>query len=346
MTDLLKQYLLPYWEGNTVYNETLMFVADKCGRVEEAPLLYDPDSIQSVLSFDLTKAFIEGKDFAKTDKGIRLLLGTEIPIWDYDRFYLEEPVEGKSFQRTDGGYLVFGEGDTFVKTQVAVTYRHSQQWSGLIPQADPGKLPNFRQKLKAGQEVTIVFYGDSITAGCNVSSNINISPYMPMWSELVSEELKSRYHNDKLHSFNTAVGGTSVTWGLANAKERVSRYTPDLAVIAFGMNDPEVSPEDYRITVKKLIDAVRLENPGTEFVLVSPMIPNRQLVWFGGNQPLFEQELLKIAAPDSGTVVAPVTSVCQALLSRKRFIDMTANNVNHPNDFMARAYAHTILSII
>ena len=35
-----------------------------------------------------------------------------------------------------------------------------------------------------------------------------------------------------------------------------------------------------------------------------------------------------------------------ALLEKKRFFDMTGNNVNHPNDFLASVYAQTILKIL
>ena len=44
-----------------------------------------------------------------------------------------------------------------------------------------------------------------------------------------------------------------------------------------------------------------------------------------------------------GTAVVPVTSFNQATLETKQFIDTTGNNVNHPNDFLARAYAHACL---
>ena len=36
----------------------------------------------------------------------------------------------------------------------------------------------------------------------------------------------------------------------------------------------------------------------------------------------------------------------EAILEKKRYYDMTGNNVNHPNDFMARVYAQTIIKTI
>jgi len=34
------------------------------------------------------------------------------------------------------------------------------------------------------------------------------------------------------------------------------------------------------------------------------------------------------------------------LLKRKAFKDMSGNNINHPNDFLIRIYAQTILSAL
>jgi len=41
-----------------------------------------------------------------------------------------------------------------------------------------------------------------------------------------------------------------------------------------------------------------------------------------------------------------VTSMSRRLLETKRFRDYTGNNVNHPNDFMARVYAQVVFRAI
>ncbi|MBR5529062.1 MAG: hypothetical protein IKU57_01165, partial [Oscillospiraceae bacterium] len=43
-----------------------------------------------------------------------------------------------------------------------------------------------------------------------------------------------------------------------------------------------------------------------------------------------------------GVVVADMTTYHKSLLAHKRYYDMTGNNVNHPNDFLARAYAQLL----
>lgn len=41
-----------------------------------------------------------------------------------------------------------------------------------------------------------------------------------------------------------------------------------------------------------------------------------------------------------------MTEVHRKLLERKSFADMTGNNVNHPNDFLARWYAQYIVGML
>jgi hypothetical protein len=53
--------------------------------------------------------------------------------------------------------------------------------------------------------------------------------------------------------------------------------------------------------------------------------------------------LLAMATP--GVAVADVTTPWLKLLETKAFADVSGNNVNHPNDFGHRLYAHTILAL-
>ena len=41
-----------------------------------------------------------------------------------------------------------------------------------------------------------------------------------------------------------------------------------------------------------------------------------------------------------------MTSIHQSLLARKSYADMTGNNINHPNDYLARVYAQTLLATV
>ena len=44
--------------------------------------------------------------------------------------------------------------------------------------------------------------------------------------------------------------------------------------------------------------------------------------------------------------VACVNSVTKAMLETKDFYDFAGNNINHPNDFLHRIYAQTLLQTV
>jgi len=58
-------------------------------------------------------------------------------------------------------------------------------------------------------------------------------------------------------------------------------------------------------------------------------------------------ELHKLAAKYDFCAVADMTTMSQELYAMgKRFRDMTGNNINHPNDFLARIYAQVLLKAL
>ncbi len=340
----LEAYMTPIWRGHTVYNETLMFVCDENGAVEPAPLLYEPIKILSVRSFDLQTEYTPGVDYTVAGGRIALTENSRIPRWQYADYYPPQAIPGGSFERTGGGYLSFGEGDTYFKTQVAVTYEHNGVWKGPVPSYRGDKLKKTVAKLKNGEELRIVFYGDSITTGAN-SSNTQ-APYAPIWTTLVTRSLAAAYDNPNIVEINTAVGGTTSSWGVENARELAAAHDPDLVVLAFGMNDAGKSAAEYGWNISRIICRVRQSNKDAEFILVSPMLPNREAKGFFGNQGSFENALEQLDCLWEGVAVAPVWSMHEYMLKTKRYYDMTGNNVNHPNDYLARVYAQTTAALL
>ena len=47
-----------------------------------------------------------------------------------------------------------------------------------------------------------------------------------------------------------------------------------------------------------------------------------------------------------GIVLADVTAVWEEMLKTKKFLDVTGNGVNHPNDLGHRLYAQTLLGLL
>ena len=346
------EYLRPIWKCETIVNETLMFVGEK----DVGVLLYEPKEILSVRNYFLDTVYQEGVDYAQDGKKIARL-NDKIPYWKEEEYYTPTFVQyrigaNKEICERFGGerFLKYGEGDTFTRKQLAVTYTHDDVWGGPVPLDYSEKLAGVMRKLKAGQPCKFLFYGDSISTGCNASGTPqggNTPPYMPPFPNLICDYLQGKY-GSKIELINTSVGGMATKWGLDNLDERVISYAPDIVFIAFGMNDPATPRDEYRKMVREMIDKVHAALPSTEIMLVSSILPNNESdeFWFA-NQCVFHEDLATIEKEYAFVGFANVTVMQAYMLQKgKRYRDMTANNINHPNDFAQRLYAQVILAAL
>lgn len=344
-------YLKPFWYTREIYHETVMFV----GEDDEARLLYDADEILSVLNYGLNVSYEEGSDWTYRNGIFKRTVSSAIPYWQLDEYYRTEPDaytigvdKSKLTVSLEGDrYLKYGEQDTFTKKQIAVTYTHSEPWEGPVPAGKSDRLPNALAKIKGGETVNLLFYGDSISTGCNASGTAqggNVSPFAPSFPEMVCTYLKERYRADVICE-NTAVGGKNTAWGQQNLDSAVIAHEPDLVVIGFGMNDRATAVETYSAGIEDMIVRIRRALPSAEIVLLATMLPNYEADanWFG-NQESFASALLALEAAYPFVAVANVTEMHRALFEAgKRYRDVTGNNINHPNDFVVRLYAQVIL---
>lgn len=338
----LNTWIAPYWDGCITYHESVMFVGD-----EGAPLMYAPEAVLSVRSFDLKTEYVEGVDYEIKDGRIYRLEGSEMPHFTWDEFYpksKETSVSGNAFAGSEKPYVIFSEGTYFHKNQVFVTYTHAANTDLFVPQRS-AKLNKFVEKLERGESVNLVFFGDSITAGGNSSGRGNTAPFTPRWSEMVRDALAAKYPSAKINFTNTAVGGKETVWGISEIDNSVNKYKPDLLVLAFGMNDGGKSTEQFVANTRTMVDKVLAANPDCEILVIGTMLPHSATTYYK-NQDLQEAGLYEMVKSYKSVDVVPMTSVHSSILKHKRYFDMTGNNVNHANDFLIRAYAQTILEVL
>lgn len=335
-------YTYPIWEEGLVINETVMFVENEDGSVPPAPLLYTPTKVIGVRSATMVKSYEEGLDYIIEGNTLVRTENSRIPVMRYDEYYPESEIPGKTMARTGGGYICFSEGDFFHNQQVAITYEHEDAWNGPVPAYKGDRLPNTVKKLRDGETLTIVLNGDSIAAGGNSSQVIGALPLIPDWFTMFTDSLK-RVYPAELVTHNTAVGGQISTWGMQNAHELVGQYAPDLAILAFGMND-SLTPAEFVRTTQATMEKIREDAPDCEFILVGGIVPNKEFNGFWRQQYAYEEALLALEQP--GVAVAQVTSLHRYLLETKRYYDMSGNNVNHCNDFLARLYAQVLNALL
>lgn len=382
----LMAYMVPYWEGNVVYNETVMFV----GIGDSAPLMYNAKKIISVRSYDLKTEYVQGVDYDYVDGRLVLLEGTRIPYIPEDIYYQDTSVNIKLFTVMPDGTkkpTMVSSGPQMAKYQVAVTYAHTDEWQGCEIPDMSDRFASLIAKLEAGEDVTIIFCGDSITTGAESSWYHGIEPNAPCWPMLFTRYIASYYgysiegvdartalgntsivrtipdcsygNRGTITYINTAIGGWTTEQGRDNADAHINnfakQYGCDLLVLGFGMNNGHTKAAAFAEILEALVLSTREAAPNADVLLISTMLPNIHVEVAAGygvaTQHTFEAAMIELANKlytenGIGCAVAPMTSVSESILSVKRYRDTSANNINHPNDFMSRAYAQTLMQTV
>ena len=368
------------FEGNKVYNETVMFL----DYGDSKSMMYYVDKIISVKNYNGTVTYVEGVDYALEDGKIVILEGSSMPCITSAVYY---GVESDKFQTYHDGVATnthYGEAWNMTNWQVVIEYEHSELWSGYEQDNMSDYYANFIQKLMNGEDVTIIYYGDSITAGANSSFMHGYGQKQYGYALLLTNAIADAFGytvryvtTDHMNSnmgnvpttdyvggtrgtityINTAVGGKNSNWGRINVQEYVINYIEeygcDLFICAFGMNDLDATASITRSNTKNIVDPVLAAAPDTSVMLVSTMFYNNVAVDGERRDNLIlEQDVaLKSLAEDYRNAghecaVTSMSLVSQSILEHKDFMDYTGNNVNHPNDYFCRIYAQTLFEAL
>ena len=340
----------PWDETGWVQGETFIFLGEEGMAVPAFGL----KTLSCVEQRQSGALFEEGRDFAvdRSTGTIRRLKGGRIPFLTPEQLYpdgknaiLHPAPDANAIGNAPGsptGYVLFSSGDFFLRHAVSVTYTAAQPLP--VVTAEPGNLPRFAALVERREPVKIAFIGDSITNGLNASGRIGVPPYLPPYPGRVAAWLSAR---TPCVFTNCAVSGKSSAQGPEHFAKVLTRQTPDLLFIAYGMNELGSAPEDFAARIAALVAQGRAANPEMEFVLISPMRKNRE--W--GNTPLdadraFEAALTGLASADPHIALAPVNRLWREVEDRKTFLDLTGNGVNHPNDFGHALYTLVIAEVL
>lgn len=351
-----ERLLAPLWNGNIVYDETVMLLTDTAGHLPEISLLCPAEQILSVYDYGLGKKYVEGRDFVLTGSGsLAVPAGSALyrQACAYRNYYQERYIPGVNRPMLGGGAQIRTEATNgsggLTEFQIRVTYRRRAAFPQEAPSCKGMLLPRTLARIKKGKECIVAMLGDSISAGWSASGFVGQPPFQPPYFGLFVQALRC---HSLVRDYNLSVGGKTSVWGMERAQtDALAAHLPDLAIIAFGMNDGAVerlTPAVFRENMAEIVRAVRTRCEYTEFLLVSPMLPNAQLCYEEGVSVLrhhaeYPTALAELEKEFDGVAVADVTSVHRMLLCRKAYRDMSANNINHPNDYMHRVYAQVLL---
>jgi hypothetical protein len=194
-----------------------------------------------------------------------------------------------------------------------------------------------RAKLQAGDKVTVVFWGDSVTAGGAATGANRAFP------ELVGAALRSEFPKASVDVVNAGVGGSNIAQRLTALDKDVIAHHPDLVVVEFvndmGLPRSEVK-KDYTAAVKQLKAA------GSEVILTTPhftMPEWMKMRSLRGQDPRPDVAVIREVALAEKVGLADVSRRWEHLASEGiPYVALLYNGINHPDDRGHEIYAQTI----
>lgn len=340
--------LRPFWQGNTVEGESVLFIKNPATGDAKASVLFPVDEVLAVRNSADDVGYEDGRDFIWKPQSRDIVLppGSRIPSRTPQE--LRRPAKSQMIPLThrDGnGEIFLGLRLEYARMQTCITYRHAPGlWKSAVPKFDPKALPRCVEHLQNKRPLSIVLLGDSISGGANASGLLGGRPFQPAYPELLRLHLESRFQG-KVDLKNLSVGGKHSQWGLTQI-DKVVENRPQLVILAFGLNDSTGrSVDEYQANTRNMIAKIRDRLPDAEFILVASMLGNPGwTVLHPELLPQYRDALAELCG--SGVALADLTSIWTAFHELKQDWDQTGNGVNHPNDFGHRVYAQVLSTLL
>ncbi|MFV1951534.1 MAG: SGNH/GDSL hydrolase family protein [Nitrospinota bacterium] len=121
--------------------------------------------------------------------------------------------------------------------------------------------------LQSKGTLTIVTFGDSVTAGFGVGKN---------FSDYLKERLNHMFPESNIRMINSGVYGESAGKGLLRIEKDVLRYNPDLVTINFGLNEIKlgISKKEFTGNIQSMIERIRKDTDSEIMLLTTNMTAN------------------------------------------------------------------------
>jgi lysophospholipase L1-like esterase len=341
----------PFWLGNVIYNESVLLIDS--GSEISGHLQFAPKKILSVRDYSLKVEYPSTSYEIQGNKIVRVntlpfltkenLLGENIPA----PYRLVNSISNILTDYVLMAGAVYTESPFYYGNQIQVSYVYDIKDIDLnnYPVNEP-KLSKSIAKLTNAETLRITGIGDSILEGCSSSAKFDHEPYMDDMLKLTKTNL-SRVYDSNVVLNNISVGGTESSWGASQAKiNDIKATNPDLLFLHFGVNDAgsKVLPLSYYDNMELIISSLIAYNPNIEIGLLSFASPNPN-IYDGEILDKYQARLVKLGTEYKNNVVLiDVYQISKDLLKNKDYYDLTANGINHPNDYTTRVYVQAILT--
>jgi lysophospholipase L1-like esterase len=303
--------------------ESVVLFGEEPAQLAFPPVRPQPIQVRSTYRDHLpqTIRYDEGGDFVVdfANGKIRRTAQSRIPDFRTNMLFGVEDFDHSKFPG-------FGNGKFFVF--VDYTSKKKIDWPKQSSQVQ--FLSKTREKLKRGDNVKIVAFGDSITAGGDATE-----PKLIFWQRY-ADALQQKYPRAKIEAINGATGGDRTAEGLVRLQEKVLSQKPDLVLIGFGMNDHNIGGfgtplATFTNNLGTMIDRIRKETEA-EIILYSTFPPNPKWHYGSHNMEAYALATEQVAR-EKRCAFGDVYRNWLTMELNKKPEDMRSNNINHPNDF-------------
>lgn len=233
------------------------------------------------------------------------------------------------------------------------------------------KLVAKHKDIYGNPPVTVAFLGDSVTQGC-------FEIYRKTETEIETIfDKNSAYHkyfaeifavlcpNVPVNIINAGISGTTAPFGLERLERDVLRYSPDLTIVCFGLNDCGQGLEGidkYTDALSKIFDRVKAS--GSELIFMTPNMMCTEVSCHVTDSFIKEIIEMLVKLQNDGVLDAYIDAakklckekdvvVCDCYAKWKRLaevgIDVTellSNKANHPTRDMNWLFAYSLVETI
>ena len=368
------QFTTPFYKSQIQYNEGFLLRENGKGGTLPVKLMFPAAYVLEVRSNDLKTVYEREKDYRVENGELVIPQGSAIVPVPHDEFFLPEGTDSEWVYNDrageDEGRAVTTDRFVLYEYRYVVTYIRTEQYDGNQVASKGEKLTHFAQKLENGENITMLYVGDSIGEGAGISGEFpNLVEMTRLGIEARSESSVDLYNCsvggiDSLEFMNL-INGLYDTINpniLQNAKQKYSvmdqkKGFADIVFIALGANDSAAgrTSDLFKLHIGFLIDYFRAANPDVSVVLVSSMEisdkirkntaeDKRNLRMYDLGE--YARALAELEEEYDNLVLADVHTAQESVLKKKYLEDIIADNLNHPTDYMSRLYAQIILETI
>ena len=237
------------------------------------------------------------------------------------------------------GTLVFAPLLLGLATMAAPEEPHQPTIQAVVQERSG--LPHVFAKLKAGEPVTVAYFGGSITQGSGASQEDKTS-----YRALVGQWFTATFPQAAVANVNAAIGGTGSDLGAFRAGRDVLNHHPDLVFVEFAVNDGGSPEAMIDRAMEGIVRQIRRHDPATDICFVYTFVVGQrdEVARTGLTRAMRRDE---IVAAHYG-----IPSVNMALPAARRLeggtltaADFSKDGV-HPTDAGYRIYADAVIAFL